>query len=107
MEQNVFIADEQTLFAALRIINHTWTQIKQAQQHEQVYRLAEEMIDRVGLFLKHYEALGKALENAQKAYENGQSKLEPRGQSILTTAQKLIQLGAKQSTKNPLPPPES
>ena len=103
MEQNVFIADEQTLFAALRIINHTWTQIKQAQQHEQVYHLAEEMLDRVGQFLKHYEALGKALENAQKAYENGQSKLEPKGQSILTTANKLIQLGAKQSTKNPLP----
>ena len=103
MEQNVFIADEQTLFAALRIINHTWTQIKQAQQHEQVYHLAEEMIDRVGQFLNHYEALGKALENAQKAYENGHSKLEPKGQSILTTANKLIKLGAKQSTKNPLP----
>ena len=104
MEQNVFIADEQTLFAALRIINHTWTQIKQAQQHEQVYHLAEEMLDRVGQFLKHYEALGKALENAQKSFDNAKAKLEPHGQSILTTAQKLIQLGAKQSTKNPLPP---
>ena len=104
MEQNVFIADEQTLFAALRIINHTWTQIKQAQQHEQVYRLAEEMIDRVGQFIKHYEAVGKAIENAQKAFDNGKAKLEPKGQSILTTANKLIQLGAKPSTKNPLPP---
>lgn len=104
MEQNVFIADEQTLFAALRIINHTWTQIKQAQQHEQVYHLAEEMLDRVGLFIKHYEALGKALESAQKAFDNGRAKLDPHGQSILTTAHKLINLGAKQSTKNPLPP---
>lgn len=104
MEQNVFIADEQTLFAALRIINHTWTQIKQAQQHEQVYRLAEEMLDRVGQFLKHYETLGKALENAQKSFDNAKAKLEPHGQSIITTANKLIQLGAKPSAKNPLPP---
>ncbi|MBR3454491.1 MAG: DNA recombination protein RmuC [Bacteroidaceae bacterium] len=104
MEQNVFIADEQTLFAALRIINHTWTQIKQAQQHEQVYRLAEEMLDRVGQFIKHYEAVGKALENAQKSFDNAKAKLEPHGQSILTTANKLIQLGAKPSAKNPLPP---
>ncbi|MBR3091599.1 MAG: DNA recombination protein RmuC [Bacteroidaceae bacterium] len=104
MEQNVFIADEQTLFAALRIINHTWTQIKQAQQHEQVYHLAEEMLDRVGQFLKHYEALGKALENAQKSFDNAKAKLEPHGQSIITTANKLIQLGAKPSAKNPLPP---
>ncbi|MDE5739210.1 MAG: DNA recombination protein RmuC, partial [Bacteroidaceae bacterium] len=37
MAQNVFIADEQTLFAALRIINLTWTQIAQAQNHEKVY----------------------------------------------------------------------
>ena len=104
MEQNVFIADEQTLSAALRIINHTWTQIKQAQQHEQVYRLAEEMLDRVGQFIKHYEAVGKALENAQKSFDNAKAKLEPHGQSILTTANKLIQLGAKPSAKNPLPP---
>lgn len=32
MEKNVFIADEQTLFAALRIINLTWTQITQVQK---------------------------------------------------------------------------
>ena len=52
MEQNVFIADEQTLFAALRIISLTWTQIRQAENHEQVYRLANEMLDRVGQFMK-------------------------------------------------------
>ena len=40
MDKNVFIADEQTLFAALRIINLTWTQIAQAQNHEKVYALA-------------------------------------------------------------------
>lgn len=53
MEQNVFIADEQTLFAALRIISLTWTQIHQTENHEQVYRLANEMLDRVGQFMKN------------------------------------------------------
>lgn len=103
MEKNVFIADEQTLFAALRIINMTWTQIAQAQNHEKVFALANEMLDRVGQFMKKYSALGKALENAQKAYEDGERKLQPQGQSILQTAGKLIKLGAKQSEKNPLP----
>ncbi len=106
MEKNVFIADEQTLFAALRIINMTWTQIAQAQNHEKVYNLANEMLDRVGQFMKKYEAIGKALSNAQKAYEEGERKLDPGGQSILQTASKLIKLGAKQSDKNPLPLPE-
>ena len=103
MDKNVFIADEQTLFAALRIINLTWTQIAQAQNHEKVYALANEMIDRVGQFMKKYQAIGKALDSAAKAYEDGEKKLLPSGQSILQTCNKLVKLGAKQSDKNPLP----
>ena len=103
MERNVFIADEQTLFAALRIVNLTWTQIAQAQNHEHVYSLANEMIDRVGLFMKRYAAVGKALKAAESAYEDAGKKLQPTGKSILTTCAKLIKLGAKQSDKNPIP----
>lgn len=103
MEQNVFIADEQTLFAALRIISLTWTQIRQAENHEQVYRLANEMLDRVGQFMKKYTAIGKALKTATTAYGDAERKLQPSGQSILQTCAKLQKLGAKQSDKNPLP----
>lgn len=103
MDRNVFIADEQTLFAALRIVNLTWTQIAQAQNHEKVYALAAEMLDRVGQFMKRYQAIGKALESAVKAYEDGEKKLSPTGQSILQTSAKLVKLGARQSDKNPLP----
>lgn len=103
MDKNVFIADEQTLFAALRIINLTWTQITQVQNHEKVYALANEMLDRVGQFMKKYQALGKALDNAKSAYEDGEKKLQPSGQSILQTCSKLVKLGAKQSDRNPLP----
>lgn len=103
MEQNVFIADEQTLFAALRIINLTWTQIAQAQNHERVYALASEMLDRVGQFMKKYEAIGKALDNAVKSYDEAGKKLSPNGPSILRTCAKLEKLGARQSSRNPLP----
>ena len=103
MEQDVFIADEQTLFAALRIISLTWTQIRQAENHEQVYRLANEMLDRVGQFMKKYTAIGKALKTATTAYDDAERKLQPSGQSILQTCAKLQKLGAKQSDKNPLP----
>ena len=103
MEKNVYIADEQTLFAALRIINMTWTQIAQAQNHEKVYELANEMMDRVGQFMDRYKAVGKALENAGKAYEAADKKLQPTGQSIIQTCAKLQKLGAKQSARNPIP----
>ena len=103
MEKNVYIADEQTLFAALRIISMTWTQIRQAENHEKVYELANEMMDRVGQFMDRYKAIGKALENAGKAYEAADKKLQPSGQSIIQTCAKLQKLGAKQSSKNPIP----
>lgn len=103
MEQNVFIADEQTLFAALRMINLTWTQIKQAENHKEVYRLANEMVKRVGMFLKNYETVGKALKNARDAYEDGEKKLLDRGQSIVVTCNQLEALGAKQNASYPIP----
>ncbi len=103
MEKNVYIADEQSLYAALKIINMTWTQIKQAENHEAVYKLAGEMVERVGQFVDSYENVGRALQNAQKAYDSGKSKLEDRGQSIVLSANKLIKLGAKNS-KHAIPP---
>ena len=103
MEKNVYIADEQTLYAALRIIKLTWTQIEQAQNHQKVYALADEIMDRVGQFMKHYQNIGKALDNAKKAFDDGGKKLQPQGQSILQSCSKMQKLGAKQSTKNPLP----
>lgn len=102
MEMNVFIADEQTLFAALRMISLTWTQIAQNENHEKVYGLANELLERVGMFMKSYENIGEAIRKAQKAYDEGEKKLSPNGQSILQTCSKLEKLGAKQSTKHPI-----
>lgn len=106
MEQNVFIADEQTLYAALRIVDLTWTQIVQAQSHEKVYELANEMLARVGLFWKEYEEMGKSLAKAQTAYDKAKKKITDGGKSINTTARQLVQMGAKANVNNPLPPIE-
>ena len=102
MEMNVFIADEQTLFAALKMINLTWTHIAQTENHKQVYELANEILERVGMFMESYEEIGKALKKAQDEFDKGGKKLAPTGQSILQTCGKLKKLGAKQSCKHPI-----
>ena len=94
-EQNVYIADEQSLYGAIRIVQLTWTQVQQAENHEKVYALAAEMMDRVDKFLASYESVGKSLETAMKTYHEAGKKLAPGGQSITTTAVKLAKLGAK------------
>lgn len=103
-DMNVYICDEQSLFGALKIVRMTWTQLQQNQNHKQVYALAEEIINRVGQFMKSYEQIGKSLQEANGRYEEARKKLLPNGQSIITSANKLIQLGAKDSLKNPIKP---
>ena len=103
-DRNVYIADEQSLYGALKIVNLTWTLIAQAQNHEKVFELAGEMVERVGMFMEKYDAVGKSLGAAQKAYEEGRKKLDPQGQSILGTTSKLLKLGTKDSLKHPVRP---
>lgn len=100
MNKNVYIADEQTLFATLRIIRLTWTQIEQVNNHKKIFSIAEEMLNRVGQFMKHYELIGQMLDKAKDSYDNGSKKLKEKGQSIGTTAKKLIAMGAEENKKN-------
>ena len=95
MDKNVFIADEQTLYAALRLINLMWIQNKQVANQQKVFDLATEMINRVALFYKHYEKIGDSLVKAQQAFNEGKIKLEDKGYSIIKTANDLTKLGAK------------
>lgn len=95
MEAGVYIADEQTLYAALRIIDLTWLQITQAENHEKVYRLADEMLTRVAAFMEKFVSVGIKLKDAQKNYEDAYSKLKDSGTSIPVTCQKLVKMGAK------------
>lgn len=94
MEKNVYIADEQTLYAALRIIDMTWRQISQAENHERVYALANEMLDRVNMFMEKFTAIGRKIDDAQRSYGEALAKLRESGQSIPVTCGKLLKLGA-------------
>lgn len=102
MESNVYIADEQTLFAALRIIKLTWTQIAQVKSQKEIFDLVNQMIDRVGMFMKSYKAIGESLDKAKEAYGKGYEKLSPGGQSILTTTSNLLKLGGRENKNNPV-----
>ena len=61
------------------------------------------MIDRVADFTKYYATVGKKLEEAQKAYNDGKAKLGESGSSILVSANQVRKLGVP--TKKHLPEP--
>lgn len=93
MQKKVFIADEQTLYAALRIIRITWSHIDQEENHKKLYALAQEMIVRTGNFLKEYDSVGKHLHDALDLFDLSRKKLLPGGRSIGTTASQILALG--------------
>ncbi|MCQ2310525.1 MAG: DNA recombination protein RmuC [Paludibacteraceae bacterium] len=103
MDKHVYIADEQTLFAALSIIKMTWTKVAQLQHQEQLYALADEMIKRVGMFYDHFKGVGKAIKNLENEYADASGKLEDKGTSIIVTANQMVKLGAKISDKYAIP----
>lgn len=104
MEKNVYIADEQTLYAALRIINMTWRHIAQAENHKKVYDLANEMLERVGAFMENFSKIGTQLDNAHRSYDAAFNKLKEGGQSIPQTCRKLMKLGATMSQRRGVDP---
>lgn len=103
MDKHVYIADEQTLFAALSIIKMTWTKVDQLQHQEQLYALADEMVKRVGMFYDHFKSVGKTIDTLQTEYGDACDKLEDKGNSIIVTAKQVIKLGAKAHDKYALP----
>lgn len=95
MERNVYIADEQTLYAALRIVKMTWTHIAQAENQKKVFDLAGEMIDRVNTFMEKFSDIGRRIESLTKTYDECKAKIQENGHSIPQTCRKLINMGAR------------
>lgn len=102
MGKKVFMVSEQNLYTALRVVAVTWSNIRQAENQQKVYELANELISRVGDFLNQYVEIGKKIENLQNAYERTEKKLTT-GQSVLSSANKLLKLGAKEDARHQLP----
>lgn len=105
-DKGVFITSEQNLIAALRMIQLAWTQELQHQNQERVYELANTLVDRVSDFTDRFEKLGAGITSLQHQYEESKKKLNTGRQSLLAPARQLVEMGAKENAKRPLPPPE-
>ena len=104
MESRVFIADEQTLYAALKIISLTWKQLEQEENQKELIKTAGIMLDRVGSFLTKYNEMGSYIDKLSNNYQEAKKKLLDNGKSIPVAAKKMLSLGAdyqKGKTKIP------
>ena len=105
-EKKVFVTGEQNLLGILHMIHIAWVQNQQAENQEKVFGLAEDLLDRLGDFIKRYNDLGEKLQAVQKAYDFTNNKLITGRQSVVQKGQELIALGAKENANRKIPMPE-
>lgn len=102
-EKGVIITGRLTLFSMLRMIMIVWRQVKQERNMEEIIRNSSLLLNRIADFKTHMENIGKALQNADSAYESAMKKLVSPHQSITLSAKKLQELGAKADPGKILP----
>ncbi len=102
-EKKVFITSQQNLMAILKIIQIAWRQYAQTENQKRVYDLADEMLRRVGDFIKRFDKVGKDIETLHKDYDEAYKKAYTGRQSIVQNANDLKVLGAKESANAPIP----
>ena len=100
--KKVFVTSEQNLYAVLMMLEIAWIQRRQTENQEKVFGLANLMIDRVGDFIERFEDIGDKVDKLQKSYDSAHTKLTGN-QSMLVPARKLVNMGAKENPKHPLP----
>ncbi len=106
LEMGVFISGEQSLTAALRIIQLSWRQEQQALNQRKVVDEAESLLERVGQFYKSFSEIGNKIQSLTNTYTETEKKLKTGRQSLLVPAQRLKEMGHKMNPRYPLPEPE-
>ena len=101
-DRKVFITGEQNLFSLLRLLQIAWNQQRQAENQERVFGLANTLVDRVGLFVERFSKVGRGMESLQKAFDEADKSLRGN-QSFVVSARKLVEMGAKENHRRPLP----
>ncbi len=105
-EKKVFVTGEQNLLGILHMIHIAWVQNQQAENQEKVFGLAEQLLDRLGDFVKRYNDLGEKLHKTVEAYDNANNKLITGRQSVAQKGRELVDLGAKENPNRKIPMPE-
>lgn len=98
-DQGVVISGSQNLYMILRVLEMTWRQVRQAENQEEIMKVADEVVNRVQMFYERFLDVEDLLEKTRKAFDSLKTNTSPSGKSIITAASKLLDYGAKENPK--------
>lgn len=102
-EKQVFITSQQNLMAILKMIQIAWRQYTQTENQKRVFSLAEELLKRVGEFIKRFDKIDADIISLRKHYDEAYNKAYTGRQSIVQKANELKELGVKESANQAIP----
>ena len=91
--------------AILTMVHAAWRQYLQNENEKQVFIMAEELLKRVGAFIKEFDQLKEHLRRATSDCEQLEQKYNGR-MGIVQKANQLKRLGVKENVKYPIPDDE-
>ena len=95
-DKGVLILGPQTMYMNLRILELMWTQSRQLGNQKRIVDAAEEMIKRTQIFVERFNEVDKCMKKTSEAFNKVKMSTANGGQSIITSAKKIINLGVKE-----------
>ena len=97
-ERNVIITGEQNLFSLLRLLQIAWTQKRQADNQEQVFGIASTLVERVQLFMERFKKVGDDIDRLRASFDEARTSMSG-ARGFVSSAMKLVEMGAKENSK--------
>ena len=96
-KHQVVMVSPSHLISVVKLISQLWARDNQSKNAIAIAEEAGKMYDKLVGFIADLDAVGKALENAQKAHSDAKKKLFDGRGNLVGRAQKVKELGAKAS----------
>ncbi|WP_457743451.1 DNA recombination protein RmuC [Sulfurimonas sp.] len=94
-KHNILLVSPSTLLVTLRTIEHIWRTQRQEEYAKKIVKEAENMYDKLVLFVDEMQNIGQSLQKAQCSYDTAMSRLSSGKGNLIKRAQEMKSLGLK------------
>ncbi len=100
-KKGIIITGSQSLYTILRVLEATWKQVRQVENQQKIMDCASRIVERVQAFAERFAEVRLQLKKTQECFDKLESVTADSGQSIVTPARQLVNMGARQNAKKP------